>query len=130
MFTLAHELAHVCLGSSAAFDLREIRVANDPVEKKCDQAAAEFLVPAKLMLDHWQIAEKKDRPFEYTARLFKVSEIVVARRALDLDLITKQEFVTFYLQYRSRQRSKVGKSPGGDFYATQHMRLGRRLQQT
>jgi len=125
MFTLAHELAHIFFGSSAAFDLREIRVANDPVEKKCDQAAAEFLVPAELMLEHWQVAQERDRPFEYIARLFKVSEIVVARRALDLDLITKQKFLTFYEEYRTRAHSKVGKSTGGDFYATQHMRVGR-----
>jgi Zn-dependent peptidase ImmA (M78 family) len=125
MFTLAHEFAHIFFGSSAAFDLREIHVADDPMEKKCDQAAAEFLVPTELMVRHWQVAQERDRPFEYIARLFKVSEIVAARRALDLDLITKQIFLTFYEEYRKRVYSKVGKSTGGNFYATQHMRVGR-----
>jgi len=125
MFTLAHELAHIFLGKSAAFDLREIRVGDDPAEKKCDQAAAELLVPAESIVKHWKLAQGKNRPFEYIARLFKVSEIVVARRALDLNLITKQTFLTFYEAYRKRAYSKVGKSSGGDFYATQHMRVGR-----
>lgn len=125
MFTLAHELAHVCLGSSAAFDLREVRVADDPVEKRCDEAAAEFLVPAKLMFVHWETAKGKDKPFEDIARSFKVSEIVAARRALDLGLISKEKFLSFYEGYRKRVQTKAGKSPGGDFYLTQNMRVGR-----
>jgi Zn-dependent peptidase ImmA (M78 family) len=126
MFTLAHELAHICLGSSAAFDLKETQAADDPIEKKCNDAAAEFLVPAELMIKHWQVARERDKPFEYIARLFRVSEIVAARRALDLDLTTKQMFLEFYEEYRSHEhKSKVGKSTGGDFYATQHMRVGR-----
>jgi Zn-dependent peptidase ImmA (M78 family) len=93
MFTLAHELAHVCHGSSAAFDLREVRTADDPMEQRCNKAAAEFLVPTKLMMDLWQTVEDKDKPFESVARTFKVSGIVAARRALDLGLITKKIFL-------------------------------------
>ncbi len=126
MFTLAHELAHICFGSSAAFDLREIHVADDPMEKKCDQAAAEFLVPAELMSDRWQEAKEEEDPFVYIARLFKVSEIVAARRALDLGLISKDTFLKFYEGYRKRvYKKQTDKSPGGDFYATQNMRVGR-----
>jgi Zn-dependent peptidase ImmA (M78 family) len=126
MFTLAHELAHICFGSSAAFDLREIHVADDPTEKKCDQAAAEFLVPAELMSEHWQAAKKEDEPFVYIARLFKVSEIVAARRALDLGLISKDTFLKFYEGYRKRvYKKQVDRAPGGNFYATQNMRIGR-----
>ena len=33
MFTLAHELAHIFIGSSAAFDLKELLPSNDPTEK-------------------------------------------------------------------------------------------------
>jgi Zn-dependent peptidase ImmA (M78 family) len=125
MFTLAHELAHICFGSSAAFDLRDIRVADDPVEKKCDQAAAEFLLPAELMSKHWQIAKEEDEPFKYIARSFKVSEIVAARRALDLNLISKETFLKFYEGYQKRVYQKKDKSSGGNFYATQNMRVGR-----
>ncbi|MFC1835853.1 ImmA/IrrE family metallo-endopeptidase [Thermodesulfobacteriota bacterium] len=128
MFTLAHELAHICYGSSAAFDLREVRAADDPMEQRCNKAAAEFLVPTKLMMDHWQKVQDVDKPFESIARLFKVSEIVVARRALDLGLITKEVFLDFYQEYRSRvQKTVTPKSQGGNFYATQNMRIGKRF---
>jgi Zn-dependent peptidase ImmA (M78 family) len=43
MFTLAHELAHVIFGSSAAFDLRRLMPAHDKTELACNQVAAEFL---------------------------------------------------------------------------------------
>lgn len=126
MFTLAHELAHVCFGSSAAFDLREIRAADNPVETKCNEAAAEFLVPAELMLVHWPDAQAEEKPFAVIGRLFKVSEIVAARRALDLGLITRDVFLEFYHEYRSRtQHEKTGKSQRGDFFALQNLRVGK-----
>ena len=46
MFTLAHELAHIWFGSSAAFDLQELQPANDEIELASNRIAAEFLVPA------------------------------------------------------------------------------------
>lgn len=44
MFTLAHELAHIWYGSSAAFDLRELQPASDETEQARNRVAAEFLV--------------------------------------------------------------------------------------
>jgi hypothetical protein len=56
---------------------------------------------------------------------------VAARRALDLNLITKPEFFRFYEQDREdwlRQKAEDReKSSGGNFYATQNVRLGRRF---
>lgn len=128
MFTLAHELAHVCYGSSAAFDLREIRPSDVPIEQSCNEAAAEFLVPASRLLETWTTVSEIEKPFQTLARLFKVSELVAARRTLDLGLISKSEFFAFYRAYRARDHRKTstGKS-GGNFYATQNMRVGRKF---
>jgi len=49
MLTLAHELAHVAFGSSAAFDLRQMQPASDSIEQACNAVAAEFLVPEDLL---------------------------------------------------------------------------------
>lgn len=127
MFTLAHELAHVFYGSSAAFDLREMQPSKDPVEKACNSMAAEFLVPAKLLRDAWPSARKEDEPFQALARRFKVSSLVVARRALDLSLIDKNAFLHFYGESVARERGVVKKSEGGDFYLTQNQRIGHRF---
>lgn len=45
MFSIVHELAHIWTGHSAGFDFRRLQPADDPIEKLCDQIAAEFLVP-------------------------------------------------------------------------------------
>ncbi|MDZ7306407.1 MAG: ImmA/IrrE family metallo-endopeptidase, partial [candidate division KSB1 bacterium] len=125
MFTLAHELAHIWFGQSAAFDLRDLEPAPDKIEQTCNRVAAEFLVPAALLRRFWPSVHKTSNRFQVIAEQFRVSEIVAARRALELSLITKEEFLRFYLaQTKRERRSQQG---GGDFYATQNLRIGRRF---
>ena len=114
MFTLAHELAHLFFGSSAAFDLRELQPAEDSVEKACNQVAAEFLVPEKSLQEIWPSVMNEPEPFQTIAKKFKVSVLVAARRALDLDLINKQMFLEFYREYlRDERRTTESRSGGG-----------------
>jgi Zn-dependent peptidase ImmA (M78 family) len=128
MFTLAHELAHVFFGSSAAFDLREMTPANDPTEQACNRVAAEFLVPEQEIRELWPSVQGTADPFQVIARRFKIGAIVAARRALDLRLITKGEFLTFYQQYlNDERRTNARSSTGGDFHLNQNLRVGRRF---
>lgn len=121
IFTLAHELVHIWLGESAGFDLAGWLPAEDPVERFCDRAAAELLVPGKLFKDYWA----KTPDYKKVARQFKVSPIVTARRALDLKLVSKKDFFIFYNDYRREleQLPKKTTSGGGDFYATARKRI-------
>lgn len=130
IFTLAHELAHIWLGKSAAFDLKNLEPAGDPVEKRSNLIAAEFLVPSKEIRAYWPEACREDEPFRAAARKFKVSEIVVARRALDLGLVGKKVFFDFYNKYLNREKQQIKKENGGQFYPTQARRLGRRFVET
>jgi Zn-dependent peptidase ImmA (M78 family) len=126
MFTLAHELAHVWLGSSAIFDLREMQPANDETEQACNLIAAEFLVPEAEFREIWPSVQQDPGRFQKLARHFKVSEIVAARRALDLQGITRSEFHDFYNDHMKRSSGQHG----GDFYANQKLRVGRRFGET
>jgi Zn-dependent peptidase ImmA (M78 family) len=127
MFTFAHELAHVFFGRSAAFDLREMQPANEPLEQACNRVAAEFLVPASDLRRIWGSVRTDPQSFQAIARQFKVSELVAARRTLDLGLIPKAEFLEFYRSYQKEERRAATRRPGGgNFYATQNLRLGRR----
>jgi Zn-dependent peptidase ImmA (M78 family) len=121
MFTIVHELAHIWTGNSAGFDFRKMEPANDPGEILCDKVAAEFLVPEKAFEAVWNDTSN----IKNAARYFKVSEIVIARRALDLKKITKESFFEFYNDYINREFIKKDNQPsGGDFYATTRKRLG------
>ena len=120
MFTIVHELAHVWTGHSAGFDFSKLQPANDPIELLCDKVAAEFLVPEYSFNNVWE----EKRNIKTVAKYFKVSEIVIARRALDTGKITKKEFFDFYEQYSNELFiKKENQSSGGDFYATTKKRL-------
>jgi Zn-dependent peptidase ImmA (M78 family) len=124
MFTMAHELAHIWIGKSAGFDFRQLQPANNQTEVLCDKIAAEFLVPAKSIEDSWQTV----KDISQLARYFKVSQIVIARRLLDLGKITKNEFITYYDNYINQDFARSGsREGGGDFYKTQRKRLSVRF---
>jgi Zn-dependent peptidase ImmA (M78 family) len=131
MFTLAHELAHVFYGSSAAFDLREMQPADDPMEQACNRVAAEFLVPQHELRQMWPSVNTDSEPFQIIARRFKVSALVAARRVLDTNLINREAFLNFYRAYQSdERRAAADRSPGGDFYVNQNLRVGQRFAST
>jgi Zn-dependent peptidase ImmA (M78 family) len=125
MFTLAHELAHVWLGPEgegvSGFD--GLLPGDNRIERFCDRAAAEFLVPAAEMRELWSGVRREPDAFERVARHFKVSPIVAGRRAMDLLLVDRETFFTFYNAYTARERQPA-KVPGGDFYNNQNTRVG------
>lgn len=131
MFTLAHELAHVWLGRDALFNLVMMMPHRDQAERFCNQVAAEFLVPEHKLPQRWKEARGTDKPFHTIARAFKVSPLVVARRALDLGLISRAEFFRFYQQdqadWQRRKADERKKAGGPNFYAVQDVRLGKRF---
>jgi len=131
MFTLAHELAHIWVGASAAFDLQDLQPANNETELACNHIAAEFLVPSSVLSELWTQLSIKDNPYHFLAIRFKVSEIVAARRLLDLALINRDEFFRFYREWQTNELRLAHKTDddegGGNFYASQNIRIGQRF---
>ncbi len=120
MFTLVHELAHIWTGHSAGFDFRRLQPADDPIEVLCDKVAAEFLVPEDAFRVQWQYTPDIKR----CAYHFKVSQIVIARRALDTGYLSRGDFFRFYREYKRRIIDKKQRQgSGGDFYATARKRV-------
>lgn len=121
MFTIIHETAHLMLGVSAGHAGEEM-YADDATEKYCDRVAAEFLVPQTLLMEVW------NGDIAAMASKFKVSEIVIARRAHDIGLINDEQYHQFYMQYKHRAVvAKTRRKGGGDFYRTSVKRVGRLL---
>lgn len=122
IFTLAHEIAHIWLGKSASFDLRNMQASDNEIEIYCNQVAAELLVPKDELLKVY----KTTQDFDKLAHNFKVSQIVIVRRLLDCKLITKDMFFDFYNSNLNQSNIKT-KTTGGDFYNTVPYRLSRRF---
>ena len=130
IFTLMHELAHIWLGQSAAFDLRDLSPADNPIEKLCNRVAAEILVPENQLKHDWLEASSMEdkNPFTHLAWKYKVSEIVIARKLRELNLISKKQFQEFYQDYKQRLKDRQEESQsGGEFYRTLKNRLGERF---
>ena len=104
MFTMTMSSRTFRLGSSAAFDLRNLQPTDERTERACDRVAAEFLVPHAELRALWASAKGNKQPYQVVALHFKVSEIVAARRLRDLRLISKGAFFEFYEHYLEQER--------------------------
>lgn len=128
MFTIAHELAHVWIGQSALFKLDATQPADSATEKYCNRVAAEFSVPANVLSEQWPQVADTDDAIGILARRFKVSPVVVARRAMDRKLISREAFFKFYNRYMSQVHKTASiAARGGNFWNTQNTRVGRRF---
>jgi Zn-dependent peptidase ImmA (M78 family) len=129
IFTLAHELAHLWLGQSAVSDADVAAAVGNEVERWCNQAAAEFLLPGEdirdLILDPKTLTPELDR----LASQFKVSTLVVLRRIFDAGYLSPAQFRAAYAAERERVLSLMEDRPrtGGSFYNTQPVRVSKRF---
>ncbi len=134
IFTLIHELAHIWIGESGVSDigLRKDNIKiNNQCEIKCNEVAAEVLVPSNLIIDKWNKGKNVIENAETLCRFFKVSAIVIARRALDLDLITKSDFYEFYeMQVKRWQVEKDDQEGGGSFHKNLAVANSRKFTET
>lgn len=128
MFTLAHELAHLCLGESALSNSKadQISTHHNAVESWCNKFAAELLVPITCIRDVYRHEEPLEDEIQRLARVFKVSTLVILRRLFDIEALTRDDFQAVYGTELGRLQ-KRSESGGGNFYATQVSRAGARF---
>jgi Zn-dependent peptidase ImmA (M78 family) len=123
MFTLAHELAHIWLGVSGISNLNQTYPSGGNTERYCNVVAAEVLLP----LEEIKVSWRKDyHDYEEVFRLskkYKVSNVVVARRAHDAGFLSKERYESIF---RREIRLKKKKS-GGDYYTNEQYQNSRRF---
>ena len=128
MFTMAHELVHLWLGYGGLFNLINMQPHNDHKEKYCNRVVRNSSIPGKTLAARWPEVRDTPDPYKTLSVWFKVSPLVVARRALDMNLISKSAFFVFYNKYQQAWKdSRVEKKPGGNFYNTQNVHIGWRF---
>lgn len=126
MFTLAHELGHLWLGQSALSDADPSRVAEEAIERWCNEVAAELLVPASVMQAELRPGAELDDEMTRLARRFKVSTLVILRRIYDVGAISRKRFHAAYEAELKRLKDRPS-GGGGDFYLTQAARVSKRF---
>jgi Zn-dependent peptidase ImmA (M78 family)/DNA-binding XRE family transcriptional regulator len=122
IFTLIHEVVHLWFGSSGVSNIdfrKDLNAMQDEREKKCNEIAAEILVPKLMIQELWNEKVTLAENAEGLSKFFKVSSVVVARRALELKLILPEDFFSYYRILVDRwreQRLKMKESDGGPSY--------------
>jgi Zn-dependent peptidase ImmA (M78 family) len=121
IFTLAHELAHIWLGESGVSDVAPNQPNHANLETYCNRIAAELLTPTSEFLPAW---EQIPNQFDLLSKKFKVSQLVIARRALDLGKIDWANYQTI-----ANASKKAGNSSGGSPFRSFPIRNSKRLTQ-
>ncbi len=113
LFTLLHEAAHIWLSKSGISDGKQN--SQNKIERKCNEIAAEFLVPKDQFLDHWRkYTENWERNLRPLSKWFHVSQWVIARRASEFNLISSDQYWSFVkklMDEKRRYSSKGGPNP-------------------
>lgn len=129
IFTLLHELVHIWIGESGISNEsleREENSGHPPVEKFCNAVAAEVLVPSQSLHEQWKPSISLADNAAQLSRVYRVSSVVVARRALDLGLTDVATFRAYYrMQAALWQKQKEDRNSGGNYYPTLLGRNGR-----
>lgn len=125
IFTLVHELAHIWIGQSGISDLSLETVVGqiNDVERFCNEIASEVLVPENSLTEKWNKGVSLEENAHELAKYFKVSTVMLARRALQLNFIGKKEYFDFYR--REKEKWTSVRSGGGDYYLNIPVRNGK-----
>jgi len=116
IFTVAHEIAHVWVGSSGISNenLRDLEIAgNNAIERFCNAVAAEVLTPGTEFSEAWDEHGAIEENVIFTARRFKVSRVVILRRAFDLGRISRKQYVQQYEIEMQTTRGTSGTKAAG-----------------
>ncbi|MDA7951924.1 MAG: ImmA/IrrE family metallo-endopeptidase [Pirellulaceae bacterium] len=128
LFTFAHEMAHLYLGSEGVsnqlckFDAKK-------TERWCNQVAAEFLVPEKTVRQLFLKDASLEDNLETLSMECSASGLVVLFRLSDLGVIPRDKARVKSLkmtnEYYSNSTKSDGAGGGGDFYTNKKSRLSK-----
>ena len=126
MFTLAHEIAHIWLGSSGVSKSEIANIPDVGTEQWCNKVAAELLVPSRLIRMEFDTDAELDAEINRLARHFKVSTLVVLRRIHDTGKLDTEGFWSAWRKELIRlRRYQTGR--GGNYYLSAGARTSKRF---
>ena len=138
IFTLVHELVHIWINRSGISNPDPKQTPDEKknaIERFCNSATAEVLVPQRDFLQSLPAAFN-DQAVQRLAAHYRVSTIVILRRAYELGAITRNDFFDLLEKEQQKQKEWEEKeeeevSPGGgNFYVTLPVRNSRRFTET
>ncbi|MCY3537016.1 MAG: ImmA/IrrE family metallo-endopeptidase [Cyanobacteria bacterium MAG IRC4_bin_6] len=136
LFTLAHELVHLWLGTSALSNVNPESKSEISAQRReetwCNKVAAELLVPIANLREMTQESlahhEELSETLSRLEKTFKVSKLVLLRRLLDASYLDQEHFETAWEKELMRLNALTQtKSSGGNFRRTTLSQVGRKF---
>ncbi|AQQ71166.1 hypothetical protein SMSP2_01532 [Limihaloglobus sulfuriphilus] len=124
IFTLFHELAHIWIGEAGVSNAGMLNKSEySKTEQFCNSVAAEVLVPHREFAECWRQTDGDfENHVEELTKIFKVSSVVIARRALDYKFVRREEFFNYYRKlqeiWRKTKKKQKEKEGGPSFRNT------------
>ena len=128
IFSLLHEFIHIGVAQNSLYNAGQdgFPVVN-PNETFCNGVTAEIMVPFDLFKTNWNSnSDDVDIRIATLSNYFKCSQLVIARRAYDLNYISDSEYAVAALGARQGFSQKTSNN-GGDYYKTQATRIDHRF---
>jgi Zn-dependent peptidase ImmA (M78 family)/transcriptional regulator with XRE-family HTH domain len=108
-FTLAHEIAHIWIGETGISNLERTYADGNTVETYCNSVAAEVVLPLSELSARWRGVKNDTSEVERLSKRYKISKLVVARRARDAGFFTAEKYDSYYkLLIAQAQKSSGG----------------------
>lgn len=123
MFTLIHEMAHILIGYTAGISDMDINDNKISIEERlCNKIATNFLLPKNLFIDMWN----KNKDIKSLSQRFKVSRYVIGIRAVELNLLSQNEYNKMCSLWKKESYETANqKKGGGNFYTNAIRRTSR-----
>ncbi|MBU5366788.1 ImmA/IrrE family metallo-endopeptidase [Enterococcus devriesei] len=127
IFSTFHELVHLTLGESSLYN-KQFYNGNkfkNSLEIFCNAVAAELIIPENSFENEWNSSEEKDTllKIDSLAIIYKISPVVIARKALDKKLISREIYTIVSDQAKKNAMSIKTSSSGGNPIYTAQSRL-------
>jgi Zn-dependent peptidase ImmA (M78 family) len=96
LFTLAHEIAHIWIGETGISNLERTYAIGNTIETYCNSVAAEVLLPLDELRAAWSGGQNDIGEVDRLSKIYKISRLVVARRAHDAGFFTAAKYDDYY----------------------------------
>ena len=123
IFTLCHELGHICLGQTGLSDVKFN--SKDKVEKWCNEFAANILMPENDITNDFNNSDSIQEFLRDAVKKYHVSSFALIVRLNNLKLIDKSNFSTWFIKCKRDYEDSINlalkdtkNSKGGNFYNT------------
>lgn len=137
LFSMMHEFAHILFGKQEVYNVGvELNDTPSDIEIKCNHFASEMLVPNQLFIEKWNhlVEQDTNKKIGEMADYFKVSETVIARKALDYQYVTKDVYNNIaeyaYKNYKDSRNKQREKNDTGNYWNTLKSKMDLKLFST